>query len=305
MTLNRGKLIGIFAVEIAAFAFLAGALLDRRMHQRDQLYGVNQWGYRGETRASKEPGEIRVALIGGSSAFERDLSYGWTLAGQLDIELRNAGAPTRRVYSVVNLSEPQAGADSYVDTLRDYAFLEPDVVCIFDGYDELERLPSHARHRSFVFRATGYLPTLPARMLGRPGWLSDQDGGVAELLREGRGSRADVSCAGASAVYCAAMAATARFALRHHHTVIVVSPPSVSSRHAAQQRSLAVTLDQEFGRELPFRYLDLGASIDLSNRVHSPDGLHRTNIGNHVIGQKIASAILTWPLANLVRADDK
>jgi len=292
MTPTRRTLILYFAVEALLFGFLVFALLDRRARQRDQIEGVNQWGYRFEAHGSKEPGERRVAIVGGSSAFEGGSRYGRTLAGQLYIELRQAGAADKQTYSVVNLAEPRAGADSYIETLRAYRYLDPDVVCIFDGYDLLSGTPPHGRRQSLVFRSVGYLPVLPARIAGRPAWLSDPDGGIAEILRDDAAASADVTCEGASAVYCAAMADTVRFALGQRYAVVVVSPPSVSSRHRQQQQSLATVLRRAAGGHPRFMYLDLGGAFDLSDPVHSPDGLHRTEIGNHVIGQRIATAIL-------------
>ena len=289
---TRRTLMLYFAVEALLFGFLVFALLDRRARQRDQIDGVNQWGYRFEAHGSKEPGERRVAIVGGSSAFEGGNPYAGTLAGRLYIELRQAGAPDKQVYSVVNLAEPRAGADSYVETLRAYHYLEPDVVCVFDGYDLPTGTPPHGRRQSRVFRSVGYLPVLPARIAGRPAWLSDPDGGVAEILQDGTAASPDVTCEGASAVYCAAIADTVRFALAQRYAVVVVSPPSVSSRHRQQQQSLAAFLRREVGGAPRFMYLDLGSAFDLSDPVHSPDRLHRTEIGNHVIGQRIATAIL-------------
>jgi hypothetical protein len=281
--------------EALIFACLVFALLDRRAHQRDVIFGVNQWGYRHDARGSKEPGERRIAVVGGSSAFEAGRSYGLTMAGQLFIELRQAGAQARQEYSVVNLSEPRAGADTYVRTLRDYAFLDPDVVLVADGYDTLSGEPPHGRDRSLVFRATGYLPILPAALLHRPAWLSDPDEGIAAILRDESGAPDDVSCEGASASYCASMADTVRAAQAAGHAVAVVSLPTVSKRQGRQQRSLGDTLTRAFGGDPRFLYLDLGQSVDLSDRVHSPDGIHRSDVGNHVVAQRIAHAILAWP----------
>lgn len=294
MSMTRRALVLLFSVEAMLLVFLTFALLDRRAHLRDPIYGVNQWGYRDEARGGKERGEVRVALVGGSTAFEAGVPLPSTAAGQLFIELRQAGAPSGQVYSVVNLSEPRAGADSYIETLRGYGYLQPDVVCIFDGYDVLTGRPPHGRRQSLVFRSIGYLPVLPARIFGRPAWLSDPDGGIADVLRDGATGQADVTCEGASAVHCAAMADTVRFALGRHYAVVVVSPPSVSSRHRRQQQSLATFLDREVGREPRLMYLDLGRAIELSDPVHSPDGLHRTEVGNHVVGQRIANALLKW-----------
>ena len=167
MSMSRRTLVLLFSVEALLLVFLTFALLDRRAHLRDPIYGVNQWGYRHDAQGEKDPGERRVAIVGGSSVFESGRSFGLTLAGQLFIELRQGGAATRQSYSVANLSEPQAGADTYTRTLRDYAFLDPDLIAVVDGYDVLGGTPPHGRRRSAVFRATGYLPILPARLFGR------------------------------------------------------------------------------------------------------------------------------------------
>jgi hypothetical protein len=294
MTRTRQLVALGLGLEALLSAFLVFALLDRRAHESDTVHGFNQWGYRDEARGSKEPGEIRVALVGGSAAFERQLPAAQTLAGRLYIELRQAGAPVRQLYSVVNLSEPHAGADTYMETLRDYEYLQPDAVVVFDGYDVLLGEPAHGRRRSAVYRAAGYLPMLPSKLLRQPQWLSDPDEGIAPLLRDDARPAADAGCDEASAAYCAAIADTVRFALSRQHAVLVVSPPFVSSRHATQQRSLARFLDRGLAGEPRFRYLDLGNAVPLSDPVHSTDGLHRTEIGNHVVAQRIAGMLLPW-----------
>jgi hypothetical protein len=294
MTRTPRLIVCALGLEALLFGFLAFALLDRRTHQADTTFDVNQWGYRDDARGMKERGEIRVALVGGSAAFERQLPAAQTLAGRLYIELRQAGAATRQIYSVVNISEPHAGADSYVETLRDYGYLEPDVVVLFDGYDTLTGRPAHGRRRSAVYRATGYLPTLPSKIFGGQPWMSDPDDGIAPILRDDSSPSVGAGCKEASAAYCAAIAATARFAISREDVVLVVSPPFVSARHEQQQHSLGRFLERELAGESRFRYLDLGHALPLSDPVQSTDGLHRTEIGNHVIAQRIASTLLPW-----------
>jgi hypothetical protein len=292
VTLTRRQIAALFALEGLAFALLVFALLDRRLHQSDPANGINQWGYRGAARGERQPGEIRVALLGGSAAFEAGTTLEQTMANNLLYQLQEAGRPSGQEYSIVNLSEPRVSADSYADTLRAYEFLDPDVVVVFDGYDAIAGLPQQARRQSLVFRAVGYLPILPARILGRRAWLSDPEGGVLDMLKNDRAEPADVGCDGASKAYCAAMAETVRHALQRGYPIVVASPPFVSERHAAQQRSLGAALTQEFGGNPRFLYLDLGAAIDLSNRAESRDGIHRTILGNHEAGQRIAVGIL-------------
>src|SRR5262249_7020158 len=138
----------------------------------------------------------------------------------------------------------------------------------------------------------GYLPLLPRRLLGRPEWMSDPDGGVADLLRDDRPSTGDVSCEGASRAYCDAMVEAARTALALHHIVIVASPPHVSTRHAQQQRSLGERLQRQFGGDPRFAYVDVAPWIDLTNARNSPDGIRRTIEGDHVAGQRIGLRIV-------------
>jgi len=290
--LSRRSIVVCLAFEAAAFAFLIGVLLDRRAHQRDPVYGVNQWGYRGAARGERLPRELRVALVGGSAAYEPGRTLEETMSNNLLYQLQEVGRPLAIEYSIVNLSEPGAGADAYVDTLREYEFLGADVTCIFDGYDVLHGVAPHSRQHSAIFRAVGYLPLLPSRILGGPGWMSDPDGGVVQLLRADQTEPGDVTCEGASRGYCAAIADTVRFALARNRPIVVASPPSVSPRHAAQQQSLGALLTRTFASDPRFMYLDTGDAIDLSNRAHSPDGLHRTVAGNHEVGQRIAVGIL-------------
>jgi len=289
--MRRQTIAALFAVELVWFGCLVFALMDRRVHQRDPVLGVNQWGYRGEARAEREPGEIRVAIVGGSGAYDAGVELEDTLTSQLFFELRAAGAPLGQPYSVVNLSEPRAGADTYVQTLHDYDFLAPDIIVVFDGYDALEGMPPHARRRSAVYRATGYLPILPARLLGRPEWLSDPPGAIADVLRD-NDAAVDVSCDGASAAYCAAMADVVRVGVQRGRFVAVIGPPVVSRRHGIQPQSLDSRLMLQFAGEKRFVYVDLAPWVDMSNPANSPDGVRRTLEGNHIVAQQTGIAIL-------------
>jgi hypothetical protein len=284
----------LFAFEFVAFSVLTVAQLDRKAHLGDPATAINQWGYRQEARAVKERNELRVAVVGGSTAFEGHLTYGATFAGKLLTYLNQLGAPKGHGFSVSNLAEPRVGADSYVQTLHDYAYLNPDAVVIFDGYDTMAGLPPHARRHSFVYRNAGYLPVLPARLLGRPGWMSDPDAGIVDALRDDRGGSTDASCEGASRRYCADMAATVSAALTAGYPVAVVSPPIVSEAHRRQQQSLAALLTQRFAADRRFKYFDTG-QLDLDDPMNAVDRVRRTDLGNHIIAQRIAAGLIDWP----------
>lgn len=290
------------AAEVVVALALAAALVDLRMHRHTNDGAPNQWGFRGEMRGAKVPGEFRMALVGGSAAFQPELGFSGTIAGQIEVELQQLGRKEERTLSVVNLAEPRIGADMYVHIMREYAYLRADAVCLYDGYDTLSGLPPHGRERALIFRMAGYLPVLPARF-GAAGWMSDADGGIADLLDDRRQPGADVSCGGASALYCRAMADAVRFGLARGQAVVVVTPPAVSAKHAAQQQSLAAALDAEFGREARYRRIDLQGSdnalqspVRLSNPIWSRDGLHLTADGSHEAGQRIGLGILRWTI---------
>lgn len=301
---GRARWVSAAIVEAVALVLLAGVLIDVHTHRRDEAtVGVNQWGYRGPLRTAPQPG-VRVAVVGGSAAFAAGTVWWDTVPAQLAsaINLRMGwtrkdgllAAPDGRPMAWVdNLAEPAAGPESYVATLRDYAYLRPDLVCIFDGYDTVTGgMPPHGRRRSFAFRTIGYLPTVPAALLRRPGPLSDPDGDVAPALQDGSSGAADPSCAGASASYCTAMADTVRFALQQGDVVVVATPPHVSARHDAQQRSLAEQLDREFGREPRFRYVNLGRTVDMRDPAQSADGLHPTVAAGRTLATHLAGEIV-------------
>ena len=292
MLLTPRRIALLFALDLAVVGMFVLGLVDLR--RRDVDLGVNQWGYRGQARAEKGPGpELRVAVLGGSAAFETGMPWTQVFVADLGTELQKAGNLTDQGFSVANLSEPNIGADSYPGILRHYRFLEPDILCIFDGYDDATGLPPHARERSAMFRLTGYLPLLPARALGRAAWLSDPDRGVAPGLGD-QGGAVDVTCAGESRSYCAAMIEAVRVAVDEEHLpTVVVSPPAVSERYVQQQHSLASTLQATFGGNPRFRYLDVW-EVDLRKRENSPDGVHRTAVGNHEVSVRIAKALIGW-----------
>src|SRR4029077_11634409 len=66
-------------------------------------------------------------------------------------------------FRVVNLAYNNEGAYAFAFTLKDYAYLKYDLVCLYEGYndlgDELNRFVF--RRNSPVFTLTGYLPIFP------------------------------------------------------------------------------------------------------------------------------------------------
>jgi len=172
---TRTKLL-FAAVAIAGTVVLCSTVMlgiDLYLHSRVQTTGsVNVWGYRGPTVDRKQPGEIRVVVLGGSTAF----GYGvpWNEAFPYYLEQMLNARAGRAAYRVINLGAPAQGALGFKFDLEDYAYLEYDVAIFYEGYNDLgatdlpnavpERTATNDllwRRQSPVFRATGYFPVLP------------------------------------------------------------------------------------------------------------------------------------------------
>jgi hypothetical protein len=130
------------------------------------------WGYRGPTVGRKRSGEVRLAAIGGSTVFGYGLPWNQSWPYYLEQSLNARGRiPVR----VVNLGVPTDGARTFTATLNDYAFLNYDIVCFYEGYNDLGQdnhefksptipeVPHYIawRHQSPIFRWTGYFPIFP------------------------------------------------------------------------------------------------------------------------------------------------
>lgn len=155
------------AVTIAAVLTVAGLFgADVYLHKRaERSAGLNVWGYRGPVAPRKRPGEIRVAVLGGSTVFGYGLTWDQAFPVQLEQRL-NAWPGSQPRFSVVNLGYNNEGAYSFRYTLEDYAYLQPDIVCLYEGYNDLMGdgnggNSSVYRHTSPLFRVTGYFPILP------------------------------------------------------------------------------------------------------------------------------------------------
>src|SRR5260370_9766948 len=103
------------AVLLSIVVPLAGLLAaDAFLHTRFQRTGgVNIWGYRGPIVHRKQPGEHRVVMLGGSSAFGYGVTWQEAIPSQLESKIGNRG---ERV-SVVTLAYNNEGAYSLRFTL--------------------------------------------------------------------------------------------------------------------------------------------------------------------------------------------
>ena len=174
---RRRKIAFAILIFFMVFAASAGGLLafDVYLHHRVQYAaGVNVWGYRGDPVGRKKPGETRVIVLGGSTAFGYGLP--WNQSWPYDLEQKiNARRAGQTPVSVVNLGVPTDTARTFVVTLADYAYLDYDIACFYEGYNDLGQTgpefrnvtnPGVAhylewRYQSPIFRWTGYFPIFP------------------------------------------------------------------------------------------------------------------------------------------------
>jgi lysophospholipase L1-like esterase len=172
---RRRKLAYVLAAfaSIAAITMAGILALDVYVHHRVQYdAGFNVWGYRGDPVGKKRPGETRIIVLGGSTAFGYGLRWNESWPYYLEQKIAKAlGGPV----SVVNLGIPTDSARTFVSTLDDYAYLNADIAMFYEGYNDLgfdtnppknstNPAVSHYmawRHQSPVFRWTGYFPILP------------------------------------------------------------------------------------------------------------------------------------------------
>jgi lysophospholipase L1-like esterase len=167
MTRRRRIVFALVAVAAAALLPLAVLLaVDMHLHTKYQTSaGFNIWGYRGPAIGRKKAGEYRVAMLGGSAAYGYGVSWEEAIPAQLERHLM-AQAPAGGSFRVANLGYNNEGVYSFTSTLNDYEYLRPDLVCLYEGYNDLsgdDNGPNLSvfRHDSPVFRLTGYLPIFP------------------------------------------------------------------------------------------------------------------------------------------------
>src|SRR5258708_13108417 len=125
------------ATTVVSTALVISILLvaDLYLHHK---YGINLWGYRGPAVGQKQPGEKRIVVLGGSTAWGFGLSVGQDFPGQLQRRFaersRTEGSAS---IQILNLASNSEGAYSFRYTLQDYDYLDYDVVVLYTAYNNL------------------------------------------------------------------------------------------------------------------------------------------------------------------------
>ena len=164
MTRRRKLIFAIAAATIAVVVTTTGLLvIDIYLHGRyERSAGYNVWGYRGPRVGARQPGALRIAMLGGSTAYGYGVNWDEAIPAQLESALTAAGKPM----SVVNLGYNNEGAYSLRFTLEDYLWLDYDLAILYEGYNDVQLTPPETNRQVFrrdspVFRVTGYLPIFP------------------------------------------------------------------------------------------------------------------------------------------------
>ena len=331
LTLRRRRLFAASAIALslvgAAGALLTADLYLHRKYERTSL--VNIWGYRGRLRGAKQPGELRVAVLGGSAAFGFGVDEDEAIPHYLERTLNAIGtgegsASNVARFSVVNLAFNNESAASFRPTLEDFRFLEYDLAILYEGYNDLLARPKADgfRRGSLTFRWTGYLPVLPlvtrekyyewryrgdiaqgyrdrsaAQTVFRPGDAAAA-GTAAASLADRLGPLSDspdpttASCGDDWENYCRTVIDAIRTARSAGTPVLVASQPYISDRHVQQQTALQSAIAREFAGDPGVRFANLGRTIDLHDTALAFDGLHLTPEGNRRVSTAMAPEVL-------------
>jgi len=311
--------IAVAGIEAVLTAVTVTTALDIYAHRRvEELGGVNIWGYRGAVAPQRQPNDIRIEVVGGTRAF------GWgEPAGSLGSQIRRLmllaidrpGAVVRPV-TVVSVGRLGALPDSYPAVIEHYAYLQPDIICI---YDDLGVRGSEPTERSAVFELTGYAPALPV-VLAEKGkaWrygsvsrgytstsasstasAAKQLAGVAfEATGEGLGA-ADAGAARlfrsepAAAPYADAMMASIEAARRRAHAVVLVLSPAETPEQQHNAAALRPRLPDTAGAPW-LRIVDLDSEPRLRRDDLRYDGWNYSGVATTIAAEHITPAVLRF-----------
>ena len=337
---RRRKIVFVILSVVMSFTGATAVLLalDLYVHAkfddyvgRSGISGTNIWGYRGPVVGTKQAGEHRIVVVGGSTTFGYGVTPPEAFPAVLE-ELLNQGRDlTDGKVSVVNLGYNNEGAHSFRFTLKDYEYLDYDAVLFYSGYNNLSDLNTSVfRHNSPVFRLTGYLPLLPVVM--REKALSLRHGGdvnAADLAEKTVFKLNFVDRAAATALetatsisdslerqlterlpesvfidlgeeapscsywrrYCGEMVEAVRYVLDRDKLALVVTQPYRSERHREQQTLLSAFLREQFKGAANLHFANLGPTLNLLDPEMAGDSLHLTPLGNRLLAQHLVGRI--------------
>jgi hypothetical protein len=329
---RRKALLAILTVCLTLGILGAGVVAgDVYLHHRlARQQGYNIWGYRGPVAGRKKPRELRVVVLGDSTAWGYGVGPDETIPAYLEQALRARGD---RPATAVNLAYNNEGAYSLRFTVADYRYLDYDIACFYQGYSDVPgRDFAVFRHDSAIFRLTGYLPILPIafrekasqllhggvqnvyagektvftptlreRTLGNAlstaGRLAQSlDRQFGQRLPDTRAVDPLTGCHEPWGAYCQDVLEAIDLVVRGGKRALIVTQPYLSGtgrdRHVDQQAALSATLRHRYGNDPRVAYVNLGTVLDLADPTLSPDGDHLWPRGNEIIASHLVAPVL-------------
>jgi hypothetical protein len=313
-----------FLIHLALFCagmIVTSSLLltaDLYVHSRHSIE-LNVAGYRGAILGPKRADEVRVEVLGSSTAYGYGLPTEQSVPAQLEGPL---AAALGRPVSVANLAGAGETAVCYADTLRQFEYLDADVVVLYTGDRDTDassalRDPATClRRRSPIFAATGYFPVLAE--IAREKYYSLRYGDVDKGYRENYslGSRSAPQSIGAIpgapgtkssrtvepeargaeivdpvTAFVARIDADVKTELERGRVVVVVAEPGADPALRARQADALKGALQQYVSTPGFRYVDLIDFIDLNDRALSFDRVHVTAEGARRVALALAGPL--------------
>jgi len=306
----RRRILFIAAAIALAVTATFVMLFAADVYVRHKYPLVNRNGYAGPVAGSKQPGEYRVVVLGGSTVFGYGYSPDWTKAFPAHLG-RDLGPP----YRVINLGFNNTGAYSMGRALVQYEYLKPDLAIMYEGYNDLGVNTFDMREQSFLFRWTGYYPLLPiivsekakawrygdarsgylGKVMFKPSLLKRTGAATLEMAEQvskalDRVGRPDATHPTENIIgaYLLHVSRAIREAQRQHIDVLVVGQPRLNIDHEQQQAALQKMLREQFP-SVP--YVSLAHTIDVKDHSIAWDGMHLTDEGNERIAQALVPIV--------------
>lgn len=139
----------------------------------------NSRGYRGAILGAKDANEVRIVALGASTTFGYGVLAAETYPTQLERRLREVDPLPGTSITLVNLGMLDSKAVCLEADLRDYGYLEPDMIIVYSGYNGGGTDENQCRRQaSPVFQALKFFPIAPIVLLEK--WYVIRYGNVAE-----------------------------------------------------------------------------------------------------------------------------
>lgn len=292
------------ASEAAALGLMLLIVADQVAHKRVQaMAGVNSWGYRGLVMPTKATGEIRIAVVGGDHGFGWGVAPKETTTAYLRgvVERRLAAGGVSTTTTAMNLSALGLPAPAYADRIAHYAYLAPDVICLYIDLTDRDEGATLPPSDSAIAALTGYVPMLPLLLRDKGQAMTmagNGAGGSAVGALGGMMRRADRSLYSwvprsvpLPVTRREALDRAVDAALSSARAVVTVVPMPVGAPEWPAHREAIELFTMRAATEPRLRNVDLSAVDRLSDPQLRLDGYNLGAAGQSVAANAIAPAV--------------